>query len=280
MRAWTVVMLAFAVLAGQSATGSIAGALTDSDGGAIPGAVVSATAGRATFKATTNSVGRYRIEGVPPGRYTVRAKLRGFVTKTAEDIVVEAGRDTTWNASLRVGMGPPREAPVARDPLDPVVARGIYAAVFRVIFKSTVPARLIVHPDSLVPPLIDLEDWNEHFSRAPASLRTGVLASDSQRPVWLNPESFPAGTSFVTRQEIGALYRGNSLEFRDALRARWGTTSTSSFTRAFVSDDGRDAFVYFEHSCGGLCGEGTAVWVRWTPVGVWLVMETQGFWVS
>jgi hypothetical protein len=121
---------------------------------------------------------------------------------------------------------------------------------------------------------------SERFSLAPVSLRTKVLAPESQRSVWLNIAAFPTGTTFVTRAEIGSLFKGDSLAFRDTLLARWGTSSYSSFTRAFLSDDQRDAFVYFEHICGSLCGEGTAVWLRWTGARVWIPMAVQGFWVS
>jgi Carboxypeptidase regulatory-like domain/TonB dependent receptor/TonB-dependent Receptor Plug Domain len=61
-------------------TGSIEGRLTDSDGGALPGAAVSASSPslQGTRTGVADHDGAFRFPGVPPGDYTVRAVLPGF----------------------------------------------------------------------------------------------------------------------------------------------------------------------------------------------------------
>ena len=61
-------------------TGAIEGRLSDSAGGVLVGASVSATSPRlqGTRTAVTDSAGHFRIPQVPPGEYVVRAGLLGF----------------------------------------------------------------------------------------------------------------------------------------------------------------------------------------------------------
>jgi hypothetical protein len=52
------------------------------------------------------------------------------------------------------------------------------------------------------------------------------------------------------------------------------------FTPVAFSADTLDALVYYEYYCGGLCGEGSAVWLRGQSSGRWQVRKIVGFWVS
>jgi hypothetical protein len=69
-------------------TGSIDGRLTDSGGGALAGAVVTARSPslQGTRTVSTDQLGQYRIPGVPPGEYLVRAAHDGF--RLGERVVV------------------------------------------------------------------------------------------------------------------------------------------------------------------------------------------------
>jgi outer membrane receptor protein involved in Fe transport len=75
----TVVLLAARAGRGQT-TGDIEGHLTDSAGGALSGASVSATSPSlpGTRTAVADAQGAFRFPAVPPGEYTVRADLQGF----------------------------------------------------------------------------------------------------------------------------------------------------------------------------------------------------------
>ncbi len=76
--------LLLAARASGQTTGGIEGRASDSDGGAVPGASVSATSPnlQGTRTAVADRTGLFRLPGLPPGEYTVRAALTGF--RTAE----------------------------------------------------------------------------------------------------------------------------------------------------------------------------------------------------
>ncbi len=97
-------MPAFAQNSGQAATGSIHGQVADPTGAVIPGATVVATttAGKVAGKATSDAVGAYSIQGLPPGTYGVTATAPGFAAYAVPGIVVAAGRTRTINAKLQI----------------------------------------------------------------------------------------------------------------------------------------------------------------------------------
>ena len=53
--------------------------------------------------AVTDGTGRYRIEDLRPGTYTVTFTLPGFVTVRSEGLIVSGTAVTTVNGELRVG---------------------------------------------------------------------------------------------------------------------------------------------------------------------------------
>ncbi len=97
-------MSAFGQSSGQGATGSIHGRVVDPSGAVIPGATVVATttAGKVAGNATSDPVGNYAIQGLPPGTYGVTATAPGFAAFAVPGIVVTAGRAQTVNAKLQI----------------------------------------------------------------------------------------------------------------------------------------------------------------------------------
>jgi hypothetical protein len=98
-----VLLLALAPAAlAQNPTGDIRGTVTDADGGALPGVVVTATSPnlQGSRTAVTSQNGSYRLALLPPGQYTVTFELEGFGTATS-DVKVSAalanGVDATLN---------------------------------------------------------------------------------------------------------------------------------------------------------------------------------------
>src|SRR5689334_25262736 len=89
-------MLAFILLAasswmfGQAATASstLIGTVTDKTGAVVVGVTVTATnnANSSSRTATTNTLGAYRFDVLPPGTYTVKAAMAGFSTLTANTV--------------------------------------------------------------------------------------------------------------------------------------------------------------------------------------------------
>ena len=86
--------------------GSIAGLVTDSTGGVLPGVTVEATSPaliEGVRTGVTNSNGRYAIVELRPGSYAVTFTLAGFSTLVREGIELTSGFAAPVNAELAVG---------------------------------------------------------------------------------------------------------------------------------------------------------------------------------
>jgi hypothetical protein len=107
LRAVVLVMVCVAGLTvaakGQSGTSSaISGTLTDTTGGLIPNAVVTATETntKAIRTGRTDASGRYLFSLVNPGTYQVTVREPGFAAASSEPIPVEVGRNVALNFAL------------------------------------------------------------------------------------------------------------------------------------------------------------------------------------
>ena len=100
-----VVFLAAGVSFAQTSNGTIAGAMTDKSGGAVPGATVTASSaelGGGKHSTTTDSVGTYRIEALTPGKYQVVVTAQGFGELKIANVDVRGSYTTTVNGVLEV----------------------------------------------------------------------------------------------------------------------------------------------------------------------------------
>lgn len=86
----------------QSQTGSIQGAVTDEQGGALPGANVTLVGKTGSRTAVSDSTGTYRFPALSPGAYSVTAELAGFQGKRSENIQVTVGSTYALNFTLKV----------------------------------------------------------------------------------------------------------------------------------------------------------------------------------
>ncbi|MEP6492048.1 MAG: SusC/RagA family TonB-linked outer membrane protein [bacterium] len=103
--------LAVPIVARAQANGRITGVVTSDAGHPVPRAQISVLATQ--LRATADSVGRYAISNVPPGRYTVRATSLGYGPLQVEVTVAAGG---TATADIRL--------PVVAAKLDQVVVVG------------------------------------------------------------------------------------------------------------------------------------------------------------
>src|SRR5579883_508201 len=89
----------------QVSTGEVSGIITDTNGGAVPNATVTATSAERGISrtATTATDGSYRITLLPPGTYTLRVAAQGFATRILSDVGVQVGETVNLNATLEVG---------------------------------------------------------------------------------------------------------------------------------------------------------------------------------
>ena len=89
----------------QTSDGIILGTVSDATGAVIPNASVTATnkATNVQYKATTNSVGEYRINNVPVGTYDVETSASGMTPQRLANVAVDVNRTSTVNLTLQVG---------------------------------------------------------------------------------------------------------------------------------------------------------------------------------
>ncbi|HEV3150309.1 MAG TPA: carboxypeptidase-like regulatory domain-containing protein, partial [Acidobacteriaceae bacterium] len=88
-----------------TASGAIAGAITDSSGAAIVGAVVTATNTGTNAQRTTRSgpAGEYRFDLLPVGHYSIRVEAPGFATGEIKDIDLLVGTTAAASVPLKAG---------------------------------------------------------------------------------------------------------------------------------------------------------------------------------
>src|SRR3954466_4134453 len=83
---------------------SLAGLVTDAQGGVLPGVTVTATSPAliGSRTAVTEANGSYRFPSVPEGSYTLAFELSGFQTYKRANIVLSLGQTLTIDAQLQV----------------------------------------------------------------------------------------------------------------------------------------------------------------------------------
>jgi hypothetical protein len=79
--------------------------VTDSTGAVIPGAQVTILNQSTGLKRSTptDTNGQYRLAGLPPGMYTIRAEKEKFQTEVLEGIVLSSGAPVARDLSLKLG---------------------------------------------------------------------------------------------------------------------------------------------------------------------------------
>jgi hypothetical protein len=106
LRTLGLVALLFLAPTSAWAQSAIAGVVTDNSGAVLPGVTVEAASPALIEKvrtATTDGNGRYRIESLQPGIYTVTFSLGGFATVRRENVNISGSGVITVDGDMRVG---------------------------------------------------------------------------------------------------------------------------------------------------------------------------------
>ena len=101
-----IVGLVVLVPAAAFAQAIVAGTVKDASGAVLPGVSVEAASPALIEKsrtAVTDGAGRYRIEELRPGDYSVTFTLSGFATIKREGVVLSGSTVTTIDAEMKVG---------------------------------------------------------------------------------------------------------------------------------------------------------------------------------
>ncbi|HEU4714760.1 MAG TPA: TonB-dependent receptor [Pyrinomonadaceae bacterium] len=89
----------------QQRVGSLKGQVLDELGGAIVGAAITAIDAQGVEKTTvTNDAGSYTINGLVPGKYTIRAVNSGFAMFEQADVEIVAGKPNQFDVILKVAI--------------------------------------------------------------------------------------------------------------------------------------------------------------------------------
>ncbi len=98
-------LLAVVPALGQGAIAEVNGNAVDQSGAVLPGVTVTLTEETTGLvrTAVANEIGRFTIQALQPGRYTMRAELQGFQTQTRTGVTVNVGQALTINFTLPVG---------------------------------------------------------------------------------------------------------------------------------------------------------------------------------
>src|SRR5882672_10724293 len=103
VRLLLIIALCASTALAQQANGTLRGQVLDEFGGAIIGATVVAVDAKGIEKTvTTNDEGMYVINGLAPGKYTVRASAAGFALYENAEVDVVSGRGQPFNLTLKV----------------------------------------------------------------------------------------------------------------------------------------------------------------------------------
>ena len=104
-KATLLLCLAATAWAQNTSTTSLVGTVTDTGGGAVVGAKVTAVnkGTQDTYNTTTNEQGNYRIEFIRVGTYNLTIEQAGFQRFEKRDILVETNRVVRNDAQLSVG---------------------------------------------------------------------------------------------------------------------------------------------------------------------------------
>jgi hypothetical protein len=86
----------------QTASGTIAGRVTDASGLPLPGTTVTVQGVDFTQTFVTAEDGRYRFLDLPPGLYKVTAGLDGFSTSVHDHVVIDPGQTVDMNMTLQI----------------------------------------------------------------------------------------------------------------------------------------------------------------------------------
>jgi hypothetical protein len=91
---------------GQSSNATISGNVTDTSGGVLPGATITATntATGIVTSAKSNSAGVYSFLSLQPGVYKISTELKGFQTQTFKDYQLGNAAQVRLNFSLQIGQ--------------------------------------------------------------------------------------------------------------------------------------------------------------------------------
>ena len=94
-----------AALAQANFTAQVRGVVQDTSNAVVPRATVTMTndGTQVSEKATTDELGRYIFNGLPPASYTMKVEVSGFKTVVRSNVVLRVGQQIDLDFTLELG---------------------------------------------------------------------------------------------------------------------------------------------------------------------------------
>jgi iron complex outermembrane recepter protein len=222
---WFLLFLLVAVVPRAAAAQAIlAGEVKDTTGAVLPGVTVEAASPALTDKArtsVTDNSGRYRIESLPPGNYTVTFSLAGFVPAKRADLIVGGAGVVTVDVELTVAAAATVTVTARRrDELSldvPVAVNTFTADVIEAAgierpqdFVALTPNMSVVQTQNQGTSFVTVRGISQARNSEPsvAVLIDGVQMAN---PSLFNQELFDIDTIQVLKGPQGAVYGRNAI---------------------------------------------------------------------
>ncbi|CAN5808777.1 hypothetical protein BH18ACI4_BH18ACI4_21920 [soil metagenome] len=189
---------------GQETTGSIEGTVKDPSNAVVPGVSVTVVGTGYSRTVTTDDVGFFRVQQVPPGRYTVTtAAISGFGESTSSNVDVVLGKTTPVMIALQAGgvatsVDVTAASELTIDPTDNKIQTNITARTAELLPKGQGFASLLkIAPSTRPEPLnggfqVDGASGSENTfivdGQEVTHFRTGVLRANDNLPFSLVQE--------------------------------------------------------------------------------------------
>ncbi len=153
-----IVLLTAVAAHGQTTlTGSLFGKVSDSQGLAVPGVLVTAAGPSAMqpFTATTNERGAYRVVGLPPGTYRITAELQGFGTVSMEEVIVSVGAAREIDLTIQPAQVAESVTVVAATPVVDVQQNKNVQTIASAALQALPLARDVISAAQLAPGVVE-----------------------------------------------------------------------------------------------------------------------------
>jgi hypothetical protein len=140
----------------------------------------------------------------------------------------------------------------------------VYAALREARFHGVPGNRMVVIDQTIAMPRVARSSTGrrDEFDAIPAALRLAASQVDPKRTAPLDSALFTPGTRLVSRSGVDAIFQANGLDGWKEFARKYEADGYLSFSEVVFTPDQLDALVYYEASCGGLCGEGGYAWLH------------------
>jgi hypothetical protein len=220
---------------GQETTGTIEGTVKDPSSAVVPGVSVTVTGTGYSRTVTTDDAGFFRVQQVPPGRYTVTtAAISGFGESTSSNVEVVLGKTTPVMIALQAGgVATSVDVTAANeltiDPTDNKIQTNITARTAELLPKGAGFSSLLkIAPSTRPEPLnggfqVDGASGSENTfiidGQEVTHFRTGVLRANDNLPfslvqeVQIKSSGFEAEFGGATGGVINVVTKGGGNEW-------------------------------------------------------------------